>query len=601
MEENNNDFIKKPIEQPILAEGTRSRITPAATPGPLGQSFYQTNKIYIWAVVLGLVIIGVLSYFAFRTPKAPVVKEAAVNLSIETPARVPSGSDLVYNIKLLNEDSKKLTKVRLELAYPQGISYLSSVPKASNLSGTVFSIPDMVSGQSIPLIIRTRATGVIGEQKQVIAKLYYSIENFSSEFVKEKAYSVTLAESDIALDISGPSQVSNAQLVLYSLKYKNNSDKDIINARIRLQVPEGFSLAQSDPAATLGTNVWDLSKLAKGEEGEIKIQGSFKALGAGESRQVSAEFLVLGPNGEFFTQGSASITTAISSLPLLAEHEVESLASQDVVKPGDILQYTVRYQNNSSIAASGVNIAVTLNSKALDMATIQAEGGQVNNDTIIWSAAGVPNLEILNPSESGTVRFSVRVKDPVTKDSSKNLSVISNVKIKANEYQTYLPGNEITLKVSSPALISSALTYQSGDLPPKVGRSTTYKLRFSLSNSSNDFSDAVLTAFLPLGLVSFEQGSASDPKLQFDPATGKITWSAGLLPAHAGKFTAAKSVEFSITVRPSASHANQTPTIVKNVSFAAKDSFTSEKIELVGQNITTSDLSGNFGMGQVLE
>jgi uncharacterized repeat protein (TIGR01451 family) len=108
--------------------------------------------------------------------------------------------------------------------------------------------------------------------------------------------------------------------------------------------------------------------------------------------------MVLGQNGDYNSQNSAQKNTAISSLPLLVSQEASSYGSSNqVVKPGDTLQFDIKYQNNSSVAANGVNIVVSLDSKALDLSSVQAEGGQVNNNIIIWSAAGVPNLEILNP------------------------------------------------------------------------------------------------------------------------------------------------------------------------------------------------------------
>lgn len=605
-QEQDEQFVTKKIEQPIMGAEVRRQIgSEDANLPAFNIGFYQTNKFYIWAVVFGIGVISLLTYLAFRKPPVVEVKEANVEITIEAPANIPSGGNGVYTLKLQNNDSQKLTNVRLEIAYPEGITYVSSVPKAEGLLGTTFKIPDLVSGQISPsVIIRTKVSGNVGDSKQIIARMFYTYDNFSAEFVKEKAYTFVLSASLVALELTGPETVSNSQLVMYNLKYKNNSSKPIENSRVRVNFPEGFNIAQSDPAVSLGENVWELGNLQPGAEGQIQIQGTYKSSNPGESKTWSAEFLVFS-NGDYNIQNTTQMVTAISSLPLVVSQELQSAGNSEVsavAKPGDTLTYEVAYQNNSSVAASGVNIIATLASKALDLSTVQAEGGQVNNNTIIWNASGVPNLEILNPSESGTLRFSVRVKNPATKDSSTNLTVVSDIKIKSNESQTYYPGNSLTVKISSPGSLASNLAYVNGQLPPKIGQSTVYKVSLKVFNSTNDYSEGVLTAFIPLGSVNFESQSVNAneaQKFQFDPATGKLTWNLGIVAANVGRFNAPRTLEFNVKLIPAQNQAGQSPTLLKTINFQARDSFTTEKIELMGENITTQSLEDGYGNGTV--
>ena len=229
---------------------------------------------------------------------------------------------------------------------------------------------------------------------------------------------------------------------------------------------------------------------------------------------------------------------------------------------------------------------------------MQAEGGLVNNNTILWNASGVANLENLSPSESGELRFSVQVKNPASRDSSKNLSVISGIKIKSTEYETFFPGNELILKISSPAALASRLDYSSGSLPPQVGKSTIYKVTLSLSNSSNDFSNGVLTAFIPLGAGGFVSQSANlseATKVDFDPTTGKLTWNVGALPAYTGKFSQSRNLEFNVRLIPSSSQVNDSVVLIKDITLMAKDTYTQKDVKVTSDDISTSDLSGQGG------
>ncbi len=592
------DFKTKSVDQPILDSTLREKISESsdASLGATGfKGFYLNNKFYFIAIVLGLAIIAVLAYFAFRSTGTQEVKEANVGLVIESPESIASGSEAIYRFKIENKDNVDLVGIELELGYPEGVSFSSSQPKAENLSGTRFKVADLAPGQNVVVNLKAKVTGNVNEEKKLTAKLHYKLSNFNSEFVKENFAFTRIVAAGLTLALEGPTNTSSSQLVVYTLKYKNTSDEDIKNARIRFQYPEGFVFGSSEPQPDLGNNVWSLPNLLASGEGVISVQGSFKSVNPGESKTATAEFLVLGPNAEYFIQNSTSFSTGIDSLPLFVEQVAENLTTPGVVKPGETLNYSLKFQNKGSNVASGVNIVVTVNSKAVDLSTLTAEGGQISGNTISWNASGVPSLENLGPNEAGLLGFSVKVNNPATKDSSKNVLVDTSVKIKSNEYSTPFPGNDLSLKVSSPASVSSKLEYVSGSLPPKAGTTTTYKVRFLLSNSGNDFSDGVLTAFIPLGSGGFVAGSinsSESTKADFDSSTGKLTWNFGSLQAHTGKFSQPRVLEFSIRLNAVASQVGQSPTLVKDIRMQAKDNFTTQLVEVLGESINTASLSG---------
>ena len=614
------DFKTKPVETPILNSEVRDQLSQGAVVSD-GISevakggfkgFYQANKIYFWAIFFGLLLIAALAYFAFRKTSVPVATEANVNVSFTgiTPQTVSSGGEMVYYIQIENKDKNTLVRQQLELVYPDGFSYVGSSPdKPLNSSDTLFPVPNLIPGQVAPVIIvKAKAMGNINDSKTLIAKLHYSYNNFNSEFVKQQEYSVRLVASDVVLELSGPQSANNAQLVLYNVKYQNNSGSDIHSARVSLTYPDGFIFADAAPKPDLGNNVWSLGTIAKGAEGNIQIQGNFSAVNPGESKTAVAELQILGQSGNFFVQNTASFITAIANLPLVVSQSLDSNNNNNnlVVKPGETLNFSIKYQNNASTVASGVNVTVTLDSKALDLGTLRPDSGQVvNNSTVFWNGASVPELARLGPNDSGELSFSVQVKDPATRDSTKNLKITSSVKIKANEYDSAFPGNDLVLKISSPSSITSDLVFVSGSLPPQVNKLTAYKVSLSLTNSSNDYTDGMLAAFIPLATGGFDVTSVNAPeasKVQFDSSTGKLTWNVGSLPAYTGKFSQVRVLEFNLKFYPAASQVSQSPLLIRGITLSAKDSFTGEDINLSGSSITTADVTGtdNYGKGMVI-
>ncbi len=594
-----SSFTKKTIGQPGPAPLVASS---GAVHSPAG--FYRENRFYVWAILAGVVTISVLAYFAFR--KSPPVAPTAANvtISVDVPETAPAGGQTVYKIKVENDDTQKLVQMSLELAYGEGMSFISSVPNPQNLSGTQFAVPDLSPGQNAVITVKAQLSGNVNDQKNLSMKVHYRFSNFNSEFLAQEISTVRLTASNVALDISGPTTTNNAQIAVYTVRYQNNSNDAISGAQIKLNYPSGFVFATAQPPSDSAGNIWNIDALASGASGTITIQGSFNSSNPGEGKTISADFLILGQDGQYFTQNSRSFTTTMASLPLLVSQVVDNLNAESTVNPGENLRYSIKYQNNSSVVATGVNVLLTLNSKALDFSSIQAEGAQVNNNTISWDASSVSNLGSLNPNESGQLSFSVRVKNPATKDSSKNLTVLSDIKIKSTEYDSYFPGNQVSLKISSPVSLNTALDFQSGQLPPQVGKTSLYSVTLTLTNSTNDFNGGTLTAFIPLGAGGFVPGSvnsAESGKVQFDSTTSKLTWQVGSLPAHIGQFSPARTLQFGVRLIPSASQAGERPTLIKDIQFNATDSFTGQPVSAKADNITTGDLSGNNGQNSTVE
>jgi len=599
-------FVKKTVETPILDSDLRRQITvsdgESSEGGGFG-AFYQSNKWYFYAILVGVVVIAILAYFAFKKSPATAPKDANVNISVSVPGSVPSGGEAVYTITVSNNDSQKLTGMTLELTYPDGETYENSVPPAQNISGTLFSINgDLVPNGNVVVMVKAKVAGNVNDQKILGIKFHYQYPNFSAQFEKDQTSTITLLASNVLIELDGPATTNNAQLALYTIKYQNNSGADIPNTQIKMVYPDGFSFASAQPSPDSGTDTWNVGTLANGGQAGIQIQGTFNSANPGESKTAQAEFLVLGSSGQYSVQNSSSFVTAISSLPLLVTQSLEQANSDNVINPGDTLNFTVHYQNNAGTVATGVNVQVTLNSKAVDLSSIRVQGGQVNNNAILWNASGVPQLQSLLPSQSGDLSFSVKINNPAVKDSSKNLSLVSSVQIQSNEYSSAFPGGQLNLKISSPSSISTVLSFVSGQLPPEVGKTTVYKVRLALSNSGNDFSNGLLSAFIPSGFIAGSITPAESANAQFDSSTNKLTWNVGSLPAYTGRFSQPRVLEFQVSLNPSSSQVNQSPTLVNTINFTAGDLFTAQAVNISADDITTSDVGGTngFGNGQVI-
>lgn len=602
--------VPDPLPQPAGKRGSNSasslnfdiQESPMTPQGGGFKQFYSNNKWYFWAIILGIVIISTLAFFAFREQSPEPTENANVELSIDAPQTAPSGGEVIYKIKISNNDKARLEDMRLELVYEDGMKYVSSVPPADNLSGTIFPVPDLGSGEDVPLIIKTNVTGGLNEDKRLTVKLRYKFSNFNSEFTEEQTHAVRLVAADIILDVTGPEKATNIQSANYDVFYRNDSNKDIGSARIQITYPSEFKFISSDPTPSLNKNVWNLNGLKQNDSGKISFSGNFTGSKAGQSVVFKIEFLALDSKGDYFTQSSTTYMTEIESQPLSVEQRLVNDIANEVVKPGENLLFEMEFKNNTQTVATGLNVVVVIESKAIDMGTIKSDTGLVQDNTITWNGASNPKLESLKPGESGKVQYQVQLKNPAVKDSSENILVTTKPKIKSNENPTFLNGNELNLKVSSPSSIEPSISQVSGPTPLKVGETTVMQMTVAMRNASNDYRESVFVGYIPLG-VTFDKASVSGAEaaaIKFDAATGKLTWTLGQLMAHSGSVNALRTLKFNVKVTPSGNQVGQPITILKNVSFAARDTFTDQPISLTTQEITTDKLPGE-GNGRVTQ
>lgn len=578
--------------------------SPSSPPNGGGRfkQFYRNNKWYVWAILLGLVIIGVLAYFAFHKQNPEPTKNANVSINIDAPETAPSGGEVIYKIQIDNNDPAKLVNMNLDLVYDSGMTYVSSTPPASNDSGSSFPVPDLGSGQNAVLIIKTNVSGDLNSDKRLTARLTYKFSNFNSQFTEEATHSTRLVAADIVLDVTGPEKATNVQDASYDIFYRNDSDKDINSARIQVTYPSEFKYVGADPSPSLGQGVWNFSNLKQNDSGKITFHGNFTGTKAGQAVAFKIEFLALDGSGSFFTQSSTTYMTTIESQPLSVEQSLVNGTSSSIVTPGSTLQYQVKFQNNTDVVASGLNVVIGVDSKAVDPSTIKADDGLVQDTTITWNGASVPQLQSLKPGESGIVRFSLQVRNPAVKDSSENLLVTTKPQIKSNENPSFLGGNDLSLKVSSPSNIEPTVVIADGPVPPKVGQTSTMQVVVALRNSSNDYREGVLVGYVPLG-STFDKASVSSTEaaaVKFDVATGKLTWTVGQLAAHSGSALPLRTLKFNVKVTPSANQVGQAISLFKTISFTAKDGFTDQAISLVAQDVTTDNLAGD-GSGRVVQ
>ena len=562
--------------------------------------FYVENKWAVWLIVITLLITGVFLFFAFWSPGSKEVKPN-VTVELEVPNQLSSGSEIIYKVNFKNHERDLIRDISLDMVYPSGFTFKDSVPETSSLNGTRFNLPNVEPGQEGTVMIKGMLVGNIDEMKSVSALMRYKFSQFNSEFVVQSQGQTRIVNSDILLQFEGPFRAPNGQDITYNLSYANNSDKDLNELKLKMDLPAVFRVVKQDPPPTQGA-IWNIGGLKANERKNIQFVGQFQGTKAGEEMTLRAQIDGLDDTGREYTLASTSYIVTISQQPLVTEISVRNASnlSTDIVFPGESLDYRIKYQNNDASAAHGVIITAKLNGEALDLSTIEAPQASIQGNTIIWNASQVRNLGTLEPNQGGEVTFRITIKNPATRDSVKNLVVSADAAIKSYEYDQAFISPAVKTNIGTVVKLDTAVEHKSGFTPPSVGKDTTYRVTMDLKNASNDVEGSIMSFNLPSSLdFDMSAVNAEEAKnVTYDRNSRKVTWNIGRLPAHIGILSAPRRLEFDVSITPAAANARKPMTLVNNIKFNATDSFTKQVISINAQDISTlQDKSGNGIVG----
>ena len=158
------------------------------------------------------------------------------------------------------------------------------------------------------------------------------------------------------------------------------------------------------------------------------------------------------------------------------------------------------------------------------------------------------------------------------------------------------------MELSAKTLYNDGPFSNTGPIPPKVDKPTTYTISWAVSNSSNDLRNASVSGTLPLGVSWVGLTSPAKETVLYDDATRKVTWNLGDVKAGVGIDTPARTAYFQISLTPSLPDVESLVTLVRGNAFQGVDTWSGSTLSPSPSDLTTSillDSKGGQGKGQV--
>jgi hypothetical protein len=560
-----------------------------------------------WLLALAVIFfIGAVAFFIyFFTFGAGSSGASASNIDIVItgPASIAGGEVTELQIAITNKNSVPLSLATLTVSYPPGTRSPSDF-RTPQLTYPI-DLGTIQPGETKEGTVKAVLSGTEGEQSDVKAELDYHLGGSNAIFTATSDYGFTFSSSPLSIAVTGDSQAISGQPLSMTVTIASNATE-----------PFGFQMTSSVPNV-IAPGLWKLGTLNPGQKQSVMVTGVLTGNTGDDrvfnfttgTRTSNASSSIDVPLGA--SPFSVSISQPFMGLSILVNN---SSTTPAVITPGQKVTVTITYQNNLSTSITNAVIVAKLSGFEIDGSTVSSSDGfyRSNDNTVLWNNTTTNGgLALLAPGASGQLTFSFTAPSSDVLKNTSNPSIGISINAAGDRVdESGVPQNlesAATAKIaiaSNVALTANGLYYSSpygsvGPLPPQAGVETTYAMVLTLTNTTNQIDNAVVTATLPPYVRSTGKQSPSSEDLKFNLDTGTVTWNVGTVAPDVGtNGIQPRQVAFEVGFTPSTSQIGQTPILLQNIQLTGTDDSTGQPVTLTTPDVTTN-LLGDTGFNSI--
>ncbi|MEK7650105.1 MAG: hypothetical protein AAB367_04090 [Patescibacteria group bacterium] len=563
------------------------------------------RKLLWWGIGggLGVIALVVLGYFVISGKFAVLGIDSRKNilLTVESADEAIAGKKLVWRVVYENKNDIALDKAVLVFTYPPMTQPLAGDYMKGGLRPERRELGTINPGDKKEELFSAIVFGAQDEILKGQAKIEYRPRDSSVLLAKETSYQSPVKGSLLGLELILPKELKAGQQIDAQLSLVSSAETPFRGISVEMMYPDAFEFISSDIKPTRGNTIWTIGDLGKGETFKLSIKGRIKDSIAPQSMKAKVGIYDRTKN-EFDTLTSSEKTFAITPPLLVTKLVIDSADDLDigVLLAGTSVKGILQWQNNLPVAVSNATVEVVFEGEAFDIKTLSSSRGEFDQsrNALRWVPGRIPELLVVDPGETGTFEFTIATKKII---SVRNPALVFKSIMQTRESPSGYEGVDIsgeevvTYKLATRATFSQKGYYydsritNSGPLPPRVGQETTYLIVWSVTNATNDLTDAVVHATLPSyvkwrGVVDPPSGAP----ITFNEATREVSWIPGNIPAGTGTTNRAREVAFQIALTPSLPQVGQAVELVSAAKFEGRDSFADITITQISDRTTTS-------------
>ena len=573
------------------------------------------NKFLLGSMVFFFITLSIASFIffgGFRT-----ISSNNVDIRITAPSSISSGEEFDIGLSVVNQNSTDLMEVALFIEYPEGAETVNTsdpleVRAGRTLSHSRIDLGIINKGQSKDYALRAVLSGAKDIIKIFTFRLEYKVSNSNAVFSKEKTYEVLIGSSPLILDVQYPTEVNSGQPVTLFVNLTSNSSVVTKNSLIKVDYPFGFTYKDSNikPLPSTGNSIWNMGDLKSGDKKILNITGVL----IGQDLEDRSFIVSVGTRSDSIaTDFSAKLAEFIATVGIRKSFFDLTLSSDqnESLQLGQSVSVYAKWQNTLPVKIINNHIEVTMDGNILDQSSVLVgDGGFYRSldNTIIWNKNTTNDLISLSPGDKGQVSFSLSsfinsAQIRTVKNPHINISVVITGNRSGEDTAEISSSADITLKFPS-TLSLSAKSYRdvgpftnTGPVPPRANKETTYTVTWVLTNTANDLKDTIVSAELPVGVEWKNQTSPISENIIYNPDNRIILWKVSNVSAGTGFTNSAKTVSFKVAIIPSLNQIGSVLPILSPTDIMATDTYTSTTLKSNEPALTTHYFDQNFRDG----
>lgn len=535
-------------------------------------------------------------FFVFQ-PSAGF-KEKDVVLSVAGEEEVIYGQEINYRVRYRNNQGASLSKVVLQVRYPEGFVFIDSSRAPSNEKKDEWDLGTLNKQDSGYIDIRGKLFGSLGDKQSLRAFLNYTPENFSSEFQAVAAFNTEVKESPLAMSVFGPTEAGAGSEVEFKIDLEKKIDTDLPQLFLAIEPVGGFNKTTS----TLGSLAndqyrWDLSGW---QEGQILVRGKFNPAVGEENVEMAFRLLGEKPGSNaaepyivYETKALVKMLKTDLSAGIAINGAMENLS----VQPGENLNTSLIIKNGGQSAIKNLRVKLVyetpsfdgkslLDWKKIDDANDGAiTGEQINDQTrrgaITWTDKQAPALKQLDSGKEFLLDLKIPLKNAADLDLTKfvgyTITAMVEVKYQAGAETKTISGNKINLTVNSDLRLT--VSDKVVEDAQGVKGQEMHSVSWVLNNTFHDLKNIELRADIyNIDWLPEEAQVVPAGKFEWDKANTEVVWKVETMPISVDVL----ALQFGLVLK------NKNPSqtnLTSKVKITADDIVTGQKIILSGDEV----------------
>lgn len=574
----------------------------------------RSRKLLLSFIALGvLVAAAVAGYVVFS--RGSKFSERVV-LSVNAPADAAAGDEVTLSIAIKNEERTALRNAELTFNAPEGFTFQSSTPAASNEFNNAWSLGTLKANAGTTVTITGRLLGNQDEEKQFSFSLGYRPADFNYDFQKTTEAKMRISSSVLRVAPEVPLRIIPNAPTAIPIVIENTSAAALSEITLVAEYPEAFTFLKADPKPSEKSTIWNLPAIPANGKIQVVVTGTLKGKPGDtpEFKFRAGKSLAQGLDVQAEASGIGTLVQAGMNLAAL----ITNPGSGTSVGWGDTLNYVLSYKNDSDGDMQDASVTLEFaqkNAGGKDVRILDLDNrsgsanGKLDGRTLTWTKQDIPALALVKANTGGDILLRVAVVSgpeiqgqddrnfAITTTSRVSVGKIDGVEGKNFETQA----EQIVTKVTSKLNLESEgrfyndeqLPVGTGPLPPQVGQTTTYQLNWSLTNPTNEVTQVVVTATLPENVSwTGTQTVTAGQAVTFDAATREVTWRINRVPPGTGSLFPSLEATFKLSITPAATDVGQLLLLLNKTVVTARDEFTTKDIRLE-KAIVTTDLTSD--------